>query len=270
MKCSLRLVSSLVLLGCVWALVGCGGRGVPVVPPSSGGSGGSGISVTIIWPQRGGQRLIPGPCDSVRVMLIDPGTGQVATQPAGYDFQWLIVRPSSTAQFTGLPMGVNYQVAAVAYDQSDGNGVCLAGGNSGTVTTPSTPDTNTGANITMASVIDQVVVSPSSADLTIPPGGSLPYQQQYSAEAWDNNDNPIYDPYNSYPNYAPLAVPAQGFDWSENSSGTVCSVDTSGLVTAATVSTSASATITATEQDTAVQGTANCNVYVSGYDVTIQ
>lgn len=122
------------------ALAGCGGHGSSL--PSRGK-----MRLNVIWPGAQG-RVIPANAQSVVIQ---------AKQGATVVGSALVVRPASTATLNELPTG-SLSVVATAYPNADGTGNAMA---TATVPTTLTANNTTNVDITLASTIDHLEVTPS-------------------------------------------------------------------------------------------------------------
>ena len=141
------LLCALPVLGASVVLTGCGGA----APASSVATATGRATLSITWPDA--TRLIPTAANSIMVKFLQ-GTTVVATQT--------VARPTggntSTLSFDTLPLG-NLTVNATAYPNADGSGVAQA--TASTTATIASGQT-TVVNITMASTISSLSLSPSS------------------------------------------------------------------------------------------------------------
>lgn len=135
----------------VAALAGCGGSGGG---SNSGGQGTATLKIT--WPER--TRLIPVASESITAAFYNART-LVATQT--------VARPTtgntSNLSFTGLP-ATTLTFTASAYPEEDGSGTPQA---SVTASVRVTADQTTNLSVTMLSTIDKIVMTPTTASVTV-------------------------------------------------------------------------------------------------------
>lgn len=218
------------LIGAV--AVGCGG---------SGGGGGSSTktgsaSLTITWPER--TRLIPAASNSITASFYRAGT-LVSTKT--------VARPTSgntsTVSFTDLP-ATNLTLTASAYPNEDGTGTAQA---SATTQVAVEADETKSVSLTMASTINTISITPSTATIAI---GTT---QALTATAYDTSD-------------ATVLMSTSATTWT-SSSETVATVDANGVVTALAVGTT---NITFTDTESGKTATAVIKVgTVGGGDDTL-
>lgn len=192
-------------------------------------SGGS-LQVGVIWPEP--SRLIPIASNSIKIEVYD-GANLVATD--------LIPKPLTLATFSNVPTG-NLTVVATAYPNVDGTGVAQATGTAGALITVGNVTT---VSLTMGSTITHIDMTPTSLNLT---GGQTSSVVATPKDA--SNNVVLVSPLNlTYLSSNPLVA-------------TVGLLD--GSVLALLEGTT---TITATELESGVSGTATVNVAV-GVSIT--
>ena len=129
-------------------LVGCGGNQASGTRRSVGR-----LLFTVTWPaapasRAGRPRVIPLSAQSLRVDVKQGGTLFTSA---------VIVRPASTASFAEVPTGA-MNVTATAYASADGTGTPLA---TATVASTIVESATASVDVTMASTIDHLEVTPS-------------------------------------------------------------------------------------------------------------
>ena len=196
------------LLLALSALAGCGGHG------GSTHSARGKINLNIVWPASPGGRVIPSNAQSLVVQ---------AKQGAIVVGSTLVVRPASTATLAELPTG-SLSVVATAYPNADGTGTAMA---LATLPTTIVANNTTNVDITLASTIDHLEVTPSPFVL----GATL--TDTINVVARDLNNAVVL-----------LSPTALSF---ASSNSSVVSVSSAGAVTAG--SSVGSATITILESD---------------------
>ena len=213
-------VRSLLLIALGSALAtGCGGKGHRYHEAKGQ------IRFTVTWPTSAGSRVIPTSAQSL-VVKIKQGSTLLTSQT--------IVRPTTTATFSELPIGT-LSVVVEAYATVDGTGTMLA-----SATAPATisDGTTTSIDVTLASLIDHLEISPSPLTLGALQSGAI------TVTAKDAGGSIV------------LVSPSSLSFSSSNAS--VISVDSTGLVTAG--GSIGSATVTVSEADSGK--TANLSVTV--------
>lgn len=188
-------------------------------------SGGGNLQVGVTWPEA--TRLIPLASNSIKVDVYD-GANLVASE--------LIPKPLTLANFNNVPTG-NLTVVATAFPNADGSGVAQATGTAGALITVAN---TTVVGLTMGSTITQMEMTPASVTLT---GGQ---SSSVVATPKDASGNVVLvSPLNiTYLSSNPL-------------------VATAGLLDGSILALLAgSTTITATELESGVSGTATVNVEV--------
>ncbi len=210
----------LAVLAITAMLTGCGGGGENKLQPQRNVS----ATITIKWPAR--SRLIPAAANSVKV---------VAYNLSGFTAPRVLNRPTegglSTATFDRLPAGWIY-FNADAFPQTDAGGVAQA---TATGSYNGAAGSHINITLTMASTITQVVVAPNNAIVDI--DGTLPI----TATPKNASDE--------------IVLVAPGNITFSSGSSSVVTVDPSTGV--ATGVRSAGTTITATESDSGISGSAN-------------
>ncbi len=191
---------------------------------TTGASGGS-LAVGVIWPES--TRLIPIASNSIKIEVFDDGN-LVASE--------LIAKPATLATFTNVPTG-NLSVVATAYPNADGSGVAQATGTAGALITVGN---TTVVNLTMGSTITRIDVTPSPVTIT---GGGVASLTATPRDA--DNNVVLVSPLNiNYLSSNPLVATVGLLDG-----------DVLGLLAGTT-------TITATDIESGVSGTATVNVEV--------
>jgi hypothetical protein len=216
---------------------GCHGGGGGVVQSGS-------LQVTMVWPARpDGElqpRLIPERSESVLVKVLGD---------EGLIGETLLVRPTeppweSTANFASVPVGT-FEVQATACPGSDGTGtpqaraamtVIVEAGKNGY---PAAGNPGDQTILTLISTIARVMVTPPAVDI------GVGIKTRLTATAFDDQSRAVL---------IPLTSP---FAWAVTTGSSVAEVDDEGLVTGLAMGT---ATVQATEQESAVSGTATVRV----------
>ena len=198
---------------------GCGGQG------AADGSSSPGLSVRVVWPTPNA-RVVPASSASVRVKVTQGG---VLVGDA------TIVRPATTTAFAQLPVGT-VTVTATACPNADGTGTAMA-----SATVPATIVANGTATVdlTMASTVNRLVLSPSAINLSL--SGLI--TQQLTVIAYDAANAVI------------LSAPSDYAYGTTN--GLLFNVNATGLVQGLAVGT---ATVSATHRDSGVAATASVRV----------
>ena len=203
-----RLAGAFVLLSAL-AFVGCGGgngSGATTAPRGQ-------VKITVTWPTSA-SRVIPLSAQSLVVQV---------KQGATVVNSGLIVRPANSITLSEVPTG-SLSVTATAYPNADGSGNALA---SATISATVTDGSTSNVNVTMASTIDHLQVTPNPFIL----GATL--NATINVVALDASGNVV------------LLAPSDLSFSSSNAS--VVSVTSAGLVTAG--SSDGSATISILESD---------------------
>ena len=159
-----RVASAVLAMTCLATLIhGCGGGDAGQALPGGGtpavGQQGTGRAVfSVRWPDRDASRLVPVASESIKITL-KRGDATVAER--------LLARPASggvsDAVFDNLALG-DATATATAYPNGDGGGVAQA---TATVTVKVQAGDNTPLRLTMASTIDRIEVTPSTATLDL-------------------------------------------------------------------------------------------------------
>jgi hypothetical protein len=205
-------------------LVGCGGgRGHDPAPVTTAGQ----LLVTVQWPPRptGAQtRLLPVASNSLKVTLTSTGALQDPVSPT-----LIISRPQTTGVLGAL--AGDYAFRAEACPNADGTGVPQAAAEQ-----PVTLGAGvTSVNLTLASTIDHIEISPNPASVYVGAYVAL------TATAVDAQGDTV------------VVCTDSPFNWSVTSGGDKASVDEhSGVVTG---SAEGSATVQATEPESGALGT---------------
>lgn len=192
---------------------------------SSIATNGGNIQVGVTWPEA--SRLIPIAANSIKIDVYD-GATLITSQ--------VIAKPATMATFSGVPTG-NLTVVATAYPNSNGTGVAQATGTAGALVTAGN---TTVVGLTMGSTITHIDMTPTSLNLT---GGQTSTLVATPKDA--SNNVVLVSPLNiNYVSSNPLVA-------------TVGLLDGSVLALLA-----GTTTITATEIESGVSGTANVTVSV--------
>jgi uncharacterized protein YjdB len=184
------------------------------------------LRVGVTWAEP--SRLVPIASNSIKVQVFD-GATEVASA--------VIPKPLTIKTFDELPTG-NLTVVASAYPETDGSGVAQA---TGSVPATITAGTITTVNLTMATTITHVDVTPVTSSLSAGQTTTL------VATPKDANNNVVL--------VSPLNIV-----WSSSNPLVAAVVPATGLVTALLMG---DATITATEVESGVSGAADVNVSVA-------
>lgn len=194
---------------------GCGGGGQSSV---------GGLRLSLAWPK---SRVIPTAAQSVRVQVL---------QGAAVVNEAILTPASPTTSFTEIPAG-SVTVRAVAYPASNGTGTAMA-----SAQVPATIVANGTASVdlTMASTIDRLTISPSPVVLQL----SGVFVRQLVVTAYDASNSVVL-------------TSASDLSYA-SSSGTLFTVNASGLVQA--VGGAGTGTVTATDAISGKSATATVHV----------
>lgn len=235
-----RLIGAATLiasLGGVVLTAGCGGSGSGVSAPVKAATGRAVFHIQ--WPEST-SRLVPIAATHLKIVLSN-ANGPVASR--------VIARPNSDTTFDFLAPG-GLTVSATAYPDdpdstADGNGAAQA-----TATAPVTivADTATTLNLTLASTIQSIDVSPATLALNT---GVLGNTATLVATAKDSGGS--------------IVLTNGTFQFTSGTPATATVATGTGLVTAVAPGTSV---VTATETESGVGGTANVTVTAVGVSVS--
>lgn len=192
---------------------GCGGSG-PATQPR--------LTVRFTWPNQGA-RVIPTATQSIVVKVIQGGTTVAQT---------VLVKPATAATFAELPVGA-VTVTASAQPNTDGSGTAMA---TATVGATIADGSNTNVDMTMASTIDHLTISPNPVNLAL----LAILTRQIVVTAYDQSN-------------AVVLMSPSDIAYSTTNS-LLFNVDSTGLATGLAVGT---ATVTATERTTGKSATAS-------------
>ena len=220
---------------------GCGGGSgngkgaTTLTSTSTSASLGVGRAVfTVLWPASAPTRLVPIAAQSIRVDILRGGTvvaSQLLSRPASVGS----AGSSATLTFANLPVDT-LTARASAFPQADGSGTAQA---TGSVPVVIATGQTVPFNLTMASTIDHLDLSPAVASL------GVGQQVQITETARDTPGNIV------------LTAPEKQ-QW-VSSNAAVASVDANGVVTALSLGT---ATVTVTDQESGKSAVAAITVAV--------
>ena len=151
-------------------LAGCGGSSPTATSTKAAASAGvTRATITLKWPTPASSRLIPVASNSVLVTIANA---------AGFTTSQVIARPNTGATFENLPPGV-LTITATAH--ADTAGTALPAQASGIQVLTAVADTPFAINLTMASTIDHLLVTPTAASINVGQNASFAVSARDSA-----------------------------------------------------------------------------------------
>lgn len=216
---SFTVLTALVLPVGIAIVAGCGGGGGGSDSPiATAVTRGARATVTLQWPERpADSRLVPVASNSVRITI---------TNADGFRSSQVIARPATGASFDNLPPGA---LTVIATAHADAAGEALPAQAGGTQIVQAVADQTFALNLTMASTVDHLALTPSATTIGVGQTATL------AVSARDASDNLIL-------------TGATTWQWS-SSSPAVATLSGNGSDAVVTAVSAGTTTITVTETE---------------------